>query len=76
MLRVLAGGPARFCQIRRQIPGISDRLLAKRLVELRDEGLIEQRESDGDSYYSLSARGEGLLPALDAIDAVKDVVTT
>ena len=75
VLRALAPGPARFCHIRRAIPGISDRLLAKRLSELADEGLVDRIEADGEAFYRLTERGDTVIPALDAIDAVKDVVS-
>ena len=71
VLRVLARGPARFGQIRRQIPGLSDRLLAKRLSELVDSGIVRRCEQDGDACYGLSERGRKIMLALDAIDAVK-----
>lgn len=70
VLRVLTQGPIRFSHIRRHIPGISDRLLTKRLAELVDEGIVLRCEKDGDACYALSDRGLKFLPALDAIDAV------
>ncbi len=70
VLRALSHGPIRFTHIRRNIPGISDRLLTKRLNELVDEGIVLRCEKDGDACYGLSERGLKFMPALDAIDRV------
>ena len=70
VLRVLASGPKRYSDFRKHIPGISDRLLTKRLCELVDQGLVLKGDNDGEGCYGLSERGAGLLPALEAIDQV------
>ncbi|MDI3297871.1 MAG: helix-turn-helix domain-containing protein [Bacillota bacterium] len=56
--------PLRFMQIRRRVPGLSDRLLSQRLQELEREGLVE-REVDTSSRpvrvaYTLTTWGRGL----------------
>lgn len=70
ILRVLADGPKRFRDIRASIPGLSDRLLSRRLCELETEGVIHRCERDGNACYGLSSRGREIVPALDAIASV------
>ena len=60
ILDVLAARPARFCEIHRAIPGLSDRLLAERLRELVAAGVIEQT----DAGYALTRSGRELLDHL------------
>ena len=68
VLDVLAARPARFCELQRAVPGLSERLLAERLRELAAAGLVERVEDDGGATpYRLTAAGEGLLPALDEL---------
>lgn len=59
--------PMRFGELRRVVPGLSDRLLSQRLRELEDEGLV-QREVEAATpvrvTYSLTARGKELGPAI------------
>ena len=59
---------ARFSEIRRAVPGLSDRLLGERLVELARAGLlVRTQQGDEPVRYELTERGRLLLPALDAI---------
>jgi DNA-binding HxlR family transcriptional regulator len=67
ILDVLASRPARFCEIQRAIPGLSDRLLTERLRELTAHGLVDREPGDGKVVYGLTARGERLAPALNEI---------
>ena len=64
ILDVLAARPARFCEIHRAIPGLSDRLLAERLRELVSAGVVCR---SGESAYALTDRGLKLRPALDEL---------
>lgn len=68
ILDVLAHRPARFCEITRAIPGLSDRLLAERLKELTAAGLVQHSPSENASNtYELTAAGQRLLPAFNQI---------
>lgn len=68
ILDVLAQRPARFSEIHRAVPGLSDRVLGERLKELVDAEVIAHDVAGRRSAaYRLSATGERLLPALDAI---------
>jgi DNA-binding HxlR family transcriptional regulator len=66
----LSSGPMRTSELRRSIPGITERMLIRHLGELvQDEILIrEQRESlPPFVYYSISRYGMTLLPVLEVI---------
>jgi DNA-binding HxlR family transcriptional regulator len=68
ILDVIAARPARFGEIQRAIPGLSERLLAERLRELASHGLVERRAPTGGTIiYELTPLGVRLLPALDEI---------
>ena len=72
LLATLMQGPARFVDLRRAVPGISDSVLSDRLSELTAAGLTERLVEPGPPLgvtYRLTADGEALLPALDAITA-------
>lgn len=67
----LLPGPHRFRDIRRGVPGLSDRLLSQRLKELEEEGLVI-RKVDASARpvqvaYGLTERGQQLVTALDAL---------
>jgi DNA-binding HxlR family transcriptional regulator len=62
--------PMRFGEMRRVVPGLSDRLLSQRLRELEDEGLVQRDVEAGTPVrvtYSLTVRGEELGPAIHEI---------
>lgn len=67
----LLDGVARFSELVRRVPGLSERVLAERLGELAAAGLVV-REVDGGPpvsvRYALTARGEALRPALEALE--------
>jgi DNA-binding HxlR family transcriptional regulator len=68
ILDVIAPRSARFCEIERAIPGLSERVLAERLRELCAHGLVERRPPDGRTgRYQLSPLGVRLQPALEEI---------
>lgn len=69
IVRTLVSGPARFCDIRDRVPGLSDRLLANRLSELETEGIVEKCDDEGVSFYQLTAKGTALEPVLEALAA-------
>jgi DNA-binding HxlR family transcriptional regulator len=59
--------PMRFGELRRVVPGLSDRLLSQRLRELEDEGIVQREVEAGTPVhvtYSLTGRGEELGPAI------------
>lgn len=62
VLRELLIGSTRFNDLRRGIPRISRTLLAQRLRDLADAGVVERVEVDGHPEYRLTAAGEELRP--------------
>ncbi|MGH3381915.1 MAG: winged helix-turn-helix transcriptional regulator [Actinoallomurus sp.] len=67
---VLTGGPARFAELRRAIPGISERMLSDRLTELTGHGLVIREVLQGPPLgvcYRLTPAGMALRPALDEL---------
>lgn len=61
----------RFGDLKRAVPGLSDRLLSQRLRELESAGLIHRQVEDGKPVrviYSLSEKGRGLIPAVRAVE--------
>lgn len=59
--------PMRFGELRKAVPGLSDRLLSQRLRELEDEGLVEREVEAGTPVrvtYALTAMGSELGPAI------------
>ncbi|MCL2726626.1 MAG: helix-turn-helix transcriptional regulator [Polyangiaceae bacterium] len=66
--------PRRFGELRRDIPGISARILSLRLRELEERGLVVRRALVGSSppsaEYVLTDLGRELLPAIDIFAAV------
>lgn len=67
ILIALAEGPHYFAELGMAIPGLSDRLLSRRLRELEGAGLVERSVHDGTPArvsYALTAKGRALQPAL------------
>lgn len=68
VLSVLFRGPLRFGEIRACIPEISDRMLAERLRELEQLGIVaHDSEKAGHACYSLTPCGEALRPVMAQI---------
>jgi DNA-binding HxlR family transcriptional regulator len=68
----LTDGPLRFGELTRAVPGLSDRLLSRRLRELEREGLVEREVEAGSPTrvsYSLTDAGHELGPAIAEIKA-------
>ena len=62
--------PARFHELARAVPGLSQRVLTERLRELADAGLVERHVETGSPItvtYSLTERGRALAPAMQAM---------
>lgn len=60
----------RFADLKRVIPGLSDRLLSSRLRELEEAGLVERRVKEGIPVrvsYFLTDKGDELKPAINAV---------
>ncbi|MER6984215.1 helix-turn-helix domain-containing protein, partial [Streptomyces carpinensis] len=67
ILSVLLEQPAYFADLRRAIPGISERMLSDRLAELGAAGLVLREVDEGPPLrvsYRLTERGSALEPAL------------
>jgi DNA-binding HxlR family transcriptional regulator len=63
----LTEGPLRFGELAKAVPGLSDRLLSRRLRELEREGLVEREVEPGSPVrvtYSLTEAGSELRPAI------------
>src|ERR1035441_10082756 len=70
VIGVLLERPARFAEIARAIPGITESMLSARLTELKDAGLVTREVLEGPpiaSLYRLTPSGEALRPALMAL---------
>ena len=71
ILRELVGGPRRYGDLRAQLPGIATNLLAERLKELQDAGLVDRADLPapiGRTVYTLSDLGwQRVLPILPSI---------
>lgn len=71
ILRELVGGPRRYGDLRAQLPGIATNLLAERLKELQDAGLVDRADLPapiGRTVYTLSDLGwRKVLPVLRSI---------
>ncbi|MGW1211517.1 winged helix-turn-helix transcriptional regulator [Streptomyces sp. NPDC002499] len=67
IMSVLITGPTYFADLRRAIPGISDRMLSNRLTELTATDLVARTVDNGPPLrvsYQLTAGGAALEPAL------------
>src|ERR1700682_2712556 len=71
ILRELVGGPRRYGDLRGELPGIATNLLADRLRELEDAGLVARTELPppvARTVYTLSDVGwQRVLPVLQSI---------
>ena len=68
LIRDLADGRSRFCELERSLEGISPRTLSLRLRALESEGIIERRtypEVPPRVEYRLTAKGEALVPLIE-----------
>lgn len=57
IMHTLLSGPKRFCDLERDLTGISTRTLTLKLRKLSDEGLLEKGQ---DGRYAATERGKGL----------------
>ena len=67
ILHDMSEGPRRFSELERSCPGISPRTLSERLRVLEQEGIIQRTSARRRVDYSLTEKGEALLPIIDAM---------
>lgn len=70
VIQAMLEGAARYCEIKAAVRGLSDRLLAERLRELEEAGIVFREvtaERPPQVSYRLTEKGRGLKPALDAV---------
>ena len=68
LVRDLAEGRSRFCELERSLAGISPRTLSLRLRALEEEGIVERHtfpEVPPRVEYALTDKGRALLPIID-----------
>jgi DNA-binding HxlR family transcriptional regulator len=68
LIRDLAAGSRRFCELERSLEGISPRTLSLRLRALEEEGIVERHtypEVPPRVEYALTTKGEALVPLID-----------
>ena len=69
---LLLQGPCRYTDLRNGLPGIATNLLADRLHELEDAGLVRREDAAppvATALFHLTEAGAGLEPALEALGA-------
>ncbi|HEV3229974.1 MAG TPA: helix-turn-helix domain-containing protein [Solirubrobacteraceae bacterium] len=72
LIRDLAEGRTRFCELERSLAGISPRTLSLRLRALEEEGIVERHtypEVPPRVDYALTEKGRALLPIIDDMRA-------
>ena len=70
LLRDLADGRCRFCELERSLEGISPRTLSLRLRALEEQGVVERKtfpEVPPRVEYSLTEKGEALVPIIEGM---------
>ncbi len=67
---LLAQGPGRYTDLRRGLPGIATNLLAERLRELEQAGIVAREDAPppiATALFTLTPRGEQLRPVIDEL---------
>ena len=70
VIRDLADGRSRFCELERSLEGISPRTLSLRLRALEEEGILRRQtfpEVPPRVEYALTDKGLALLPIIDGM---------
>ncbi len=70
VIRDLAAGRTRFCELERSLEGISPRTLSLRLRALEEEGIVERQtfaEVPPRVDYALTEKGLALLPIIEGM---------
>jgi DNA-binding HxlR family transcriptional regulator len=68
VIRDLAEGRSRFCELERSLQGISPRTLSLRLRALEEEGIVERQtfpEVPPRVEYALTDKGRALVPLIE-----------
>jgi len=68
VIRDLAEGRSRFCELERSLAGISPRTLSLRLRALDEQGIVERQtfpEVPPRVEYSLTPKGEAIVPLIE-----------
>src|SRR5438046_734486 len=68
IIRDLAAGCSRFCELERSLAGISPRTLSLRLRALEEEGIVLRKtfpEVPPRVEYTLTSKGQALLPLVE-----------
>ena len=67
----IRGGARRFSDLRRDIPGISEKVLSQHLRDLEADGIVTRREFHEGAVlateYAFTEYGRTLIPALNAL---------
>jgi DNA-binding HxlR family transcriptional regulator len=72
LIRDLAEGSCRFCELERSLEGISPRTLSLRLRALEDNGIVERKtypEVPPRVDYGLTEKGQALVPLIEDMRA-------
>jgi DNA-binding HxlR family transcriptional regulator len=72
VIRDLAEGRSRFCELERSLAGISPRTLSLRLRALEEEGIVERQtfpEVPPRVEYILTTKGRALVPLIESMRA-------
>jgi DNA-binding HxlR family transcriptional regulator len=72
VIRDLADGRSRFCELERSLHGISPRTLSLRLRALEEEGIVERQtfpEVPPRVEYALTDKGRALVPLIEDMRA-------
>jgi DNA-binding HxlR family transcriptional regulator len=72
ILRDLFSGPKRFCELEKSVGSINPRTLSQRLDSLEEHGIISKQsfaEVPPRIEYTLTSKGEDLLPILEQMAA-------
>jgi DNA-binding HxlR family transcriptional regulator len=72
VIRDLAEGRSRFCELERSLQGISPRTLSLRLRALEEEGIVQRQtfpEVPPRVEYVLTAKGRALVPLIEDMRA-------
>jgi DNA-binding HxlR family transcriptional regulator len=72
VIRDLAEGRSRFCELERSLAGISPRTLSLRLRGLEEQGIVDRHtypEVPPRVEYSLTRKGRALVPLIDDMRA-------
>src|SRR6187549_1349987 len=70
VIRDLAAGSSRFCELERSLEGISPRTLSLRLRALEEQGVVERHtfpEVPPRVEYALTDKGRALVPIIESM---------